>query len=47
MKVSQSMMDVQMHADPAMREKHFLAMMREHHQPAIGMGQLVLAKATH
>ena len=47
MKMSPTMMEMLMQADPAMREKHFLAMMREHHQSAIDMGQLVLQKATH
>jgi len=47
MKMSQSMMDMLMQADPAMREKLFLAMMREHHETAIKIGQLVLQKATH
>ena len=47
MKMSPSMMDMFKQADPAMREKHFLAMMREHHETAIQMGQLVLQKATH
>ena len=47
MKMSQSMMDVLMQAEPAMREKLFLAMMREHHETAIQIGQLVLQKATH
>jgi LPXTG-motif cell wall-anchored protein len=47
MKMSPSMMDMLKQADPTMREKLFLAMMREHHQSAIEIGQLVLQKATH
>jgi uncharacterized protein (DUF305 family) len=47
MKMSQSMMDMLMQADPAMREKLFVAMMRKHHQSAIEIGPLVLQKATH
>ena len=45
--MSPSMMDMFKQADPAMREKHFLAMMREHHETAIQIGQLVIQKATH
>ena len=47
MKMSQSMMDMLLQADPAMREKLFLAMMREHHETAIKIGQLVLQRAMH
>jgi uncharacterized protein (DUF305 family) len=47
MKMSPSMMEILMQADATMREKHFLAMMREHHQMAFDIGQLVLQKATH
>jgi uncharacterized protein (DUF305 family) len=47
MKMSTAMIDEMMKLDPVMKEKHFLAMMREHHQSAIDMGGLVVAKATH
>lgn len=47
MKMSQAMMSQMMQATPAMREKLFLAMMREHHQSAIDMGQMALDNATH
>jgi LPXTG-motif cell wall-anchored protein len=47
MKMSPSMMDMFKQADPTMREKHFLAMMREHHETAIQIGQLVIQKASH
>jgi LPXTG-motif cell wall-anchored protein len=47
MKMSPSMMDMFKQADSAMREKLFLAMMREHHETAIQIGQLVIQKATH
>jgi LPXTG-motif cell wall-anchored protein len=45
MKMSPSMMD--MFKQATMREKHFLAMMREHHETAIQIGQLVIQKAIH
>lgn len=47
MKMDPAMMDMMMKADPEMKEKHFLAMMREHHQSAIDIGNLVVNKATH
>jgi LPXTG-motif cell wall-anchored protein len=47
MKMSPSMMEMFMRADPAMREKLFVAMMREHHEVANQLGRLVLQKATH
>jgi uncharacterized protein (DUF305 family) len=47
MMMSQAMMDQMLQADPMMREKVFLAMMREHHQAAIEMGRLALERATH
>jgi len=47
MQMSPHMMNMLMQADPTMREKLFLAMMREHHQSALDMGPLVLQKATH
>lgn len=45
MMMDMSMMDM-MNMDAAMHEKHFLAMMREHHQSAIDIGELVVQKAT-
>lgn len=47
MKMSPAMMDMFMRAEPAMREKLFVAMMREHHEVANQLGRLVLQKATH
>jgi hypothetical protein len=47
MKMPPAMMDMLKQADPTMREKLFLAVMREHHHSAIDMGQMVLQKATH
>lgn len=47
MKMSMSMMDMMQQADATMREKHFLAMMREHHQMALMMGDLVLQKSSN
>lgn len=47
MKMSQSMMDMMMQADPTMREKLFLGMMREHHEAAMMMGNLVLQKTSN
>jgi uncharacterized protein (DUF305 family) len=47
MLMSQAMMNAMMHADPTLREQLFLAMMREHHQSAIEMGQLALQEAIH
>jgi LPXTG-motif cell wall-anchored protein len=47
MQMSPEMMNMLMQADPTMREKLFLAMMREHHQSALDIGSLVLQKATH
>lgn len=47
MQMSPDMMTMLMQADPTMREKLFLAMMREHHQSALAIGPLVLQKATH
>jgi uncharacterized protein (DUF305 family) len=47
MQMSQAMMSAMMHADPTLQEQLFLAMMREHHQSAIEMGQLALQKAIH
>jgi len=47
MQMSPEMMTMLMQADPTMREKLFLAMMREHHQSALDMGPVVLHKATH
>jgi LPXTG-motif cell wall-anchored protein len=47
MAMDSSMMDMLKKLDPEMQEKHFLAMMREHHQSAIDMGKLVVSKATH
>lgn len=46
MMMSERMMDQLQAADAVMREKLVLAMMREHHQSAIDMGELVLQKAT-
>ena len=46
MQMSPMMMDQMRQADAAMREKMFLAMMREHHQVAIDMGNMALQKAT-
>lgn len=47
MMMDHGMMEHMMDADAAMQEKMFLAMMREHHQSAIEIGELVLQKATH
>lgn len=47
MQMSPEMMTMLMQADPTMREKLFLAMMREHHESALMMGPMVLQKATH
>ena len=47
MQMSPEMMNMLMQADPTIREKLFLAMMREHHQSALDIGPLVLQKATH
>lgn len=47
MQMSPDMMNMLKQADPTMREKLFLAMMREHHQSALDMGPMVLQKATH
>lgn len=47
MKMSMSMMDMMRGADATMREKMFLAMMREHHQMALMMGDLVLQKSSN
>lgn len=47
MQMSPQMMDMLKQADSAMREKLFLAMMREHHQSAIDMGPIVLKNARH
>jgi LPXTG-motif cell wall-anchored protein len=47
MMMDASMMQHMQQADAAMREKMFLAVMREHHQSAVDIGQLVLQKATH
>ena len=46
MQMSATMMDQMRQADATMREKMFLAMMREHHQVAIDMGNMALQKAT-
>ena len=45
--MSPQMMTMLMQAEPTMREKLFLAMMREHHQSALDIGPMVLQKATH
>lgn len=47
MMMDQGMMDMMMQMDATMHEKHFLAMMREHHQSAIEIGELALQRATH
>lgn len=47
MKMSMSVMDMMRQADAMMREKMFLAMMREHHQMALMMGDLVLQKSSN
>ncbi len=47
MQMSPEMTNMLMQADPTMREKLFLAMMREHHQSALAIGPLVLQKAIH
>jgi LPXTG-motif cell wall-anchored protein len=46
MMMSERMMAQLQAADAVMREKLVLAMMREHHQSAIDMGELVLQQAT-
>lgn len=46
MMMDMTMMDMMMQADATMCEQHFLAMMREHHQSAIDIGELVVQKAT-
>jgi len=45
MMMDMSMMNMSM-MDATMHEQHFLAMMREHHQSAIDLGELVLQQAT-
>ena len=47
MKMSMSMMDMMRQADATMREKLFLAMMREHHQMALMIGEIVLQKSSN
>ncbi len=44
--MSHDMMEMHENANPEMAEKMFLLMMREHHQTAVEMGEIVLEKAT-